>query len=98
MNTTTTAPPHEHTAWLRSQVARRVAQIDALTDLPEHDLVVAPLGKHTAPGSREDRTCDRCRVYVPTGHDYYPFGVRPRVDICLCAGLCATCARLEGIA
>lgn len=89
---------HAATTWLRSQVARRVHQIDALTDLPQHDRIVAPLGKPTGPNSREDTTCDRCRARCPDGRGFWSFQVCPRPNLILVAGLCATCASSEGIA
>lgn len=96
----TTSPPpiHEPSAWLRGAVARRLAVIDQLTDLPEHDdILIGPLGRAGTPGSREDRTCDRCRQYTPPGGKFHPLPVHPRPDVLLVGGLCARCARKEGI-
>lgn len=95
--TAATRAPHEATAWLRGAVARRLAVIDRLHDLPAHDVLVGPLGRAGTPGSREDRTCDRCRRYTPRGEDFYPFPVYPRPDVVLVGGLCASCAGREGI-
>lgn len=94
---TTTHAPHEPSAWLRGAVARRLAVIDQLTDLPERDIIVGPLGRAGTPGSREDRTCDRCRQYTPPGGKFHPLPVQPRPDVVLIGGLCARCARREGI-
>lgn len=97
--TTTTRAPHEASAWLRGAVADRLAVIDQRTDLPDTGVIVGPLGRTGAgaPGSREDRSCDRCSDYTPPGEDFHPFSIHPRPDVVLIAGLCARCARREGI-
>lgn len=89
--------PHEPTAWLRTAVAQRMALIDQMTDLPEHGVIVGPLGRPTGLDSPEDLTCDRCRAYCPNGDGFWAFHVRPRHDVALIAGLCAVCASKEGI-
>lgn len=88
--------PHEATAWLRTAVARRLAYLDTL-DLDTTTTVVAPLGRSLAGGSTdpEDRTCDRCRHYVPHGSPLYVGMVRPRVTVHLVVGLCETCHAAE---
>ncbi len=87
---------HEGSAWLRGQVARCVARVEAVGLDPAGDtLVIAPLGRSAAPGTREDRTCDRCRAYTPQGAPFYPFGVRPLPGLLLVGGLCAGCREKE---
>lgn len=94
--TTTTAAPHEPSAWLRDTAARRLAQIDALNLDAQGAVIVAPLmGSVTALGEPADRTCDRCSTYVPQGQDYFPGPVVPRVGVVLIMGLCQTCRDLE---
>lgn len=89
--------PNEPTAWLRQAVGDALASIDALRlTLPAADLIVMPLsGRSTVAGSREDRTCDRCGLYVPRGPLFYPFALRPRQDVVLFGGLCRACCRRE---
>lgn len=50
----------EASAWLRQAAARRVRELP-----PMPCPTVAPLGPPSTHGTREDRTCDRCRTYVP---------------------------------
>jgi hypothetical protein len=88
----TTLNPHEPSAWLRGQVARRVAYVRAAGLDPAGDtLMVAPLGRPASPGAREDRTCDRCRSYTPVGPPFYTFGVRAAKGLLLCGGMCRKC-------
>lgn len=104
---TATAAPWEPSAWLRGALARRQAAVDALADLDPASLtVVTPVGPTAAPGSREDRTCDRCRVYVAPTRPGAPVrffsggvwtsradGLRALVTF----GLCRRCLDAEGI-
>lgn len=87
----------EPSAWLRAAVARRVRQVrSAGLDPNQTDpMIVAPLGRAAAPGSREDRACDRCRRYTPEGRLFYPFGFQPLPGLLLVGGLCAACHRKE---
>jgi len=90
---------HECSAWLRGAAAKRVRQIGAqLKDIDTSDFgaIIAPLGSTGSPGSCEDRTCDRCRSYVPQGDalHMFVFWATPRIH--LAGGLCASCARKEG--
>lgn len=88
--------PHEATAWLRTTVARRLAYLDTL-NLDTSSTVIAPLGRPLAGGSDdpEDRTCDRCRCYVPHGSPLYVGMVRPRPAVHFVVGLCQTCHGIE---
>lgn len=93
MGTTSAAPPHEQTAWMRRTISRRVAELDRRG--PWIGVAVAPLGRPTARGQREDRTCDRCRTYVDR-NTFYCAAIHVRPDVVLVVGLCAGCGRREG--
>jgi len=97
--TKTSTVTHEPSAWLRAAVARRVRQVrgHGLDPSRADPLIVAPLGRTGAPGSREDRECDRCRSYTPQGDLFYPFGFQPLPGLLLVGGLCAACHRREAI-
>lgn len=88
--------PHEATAWLRTTAARRLAYLDTL-NLDTTTTIVAPLGRSLTGGSDspEDRTCDRCRHYVPHGSPFYVGKVMPRPTVHLVVGLCQTCHNAE---
>lgn len=103
--TETAAPPWEPTAWMREAIDRRTAQLeDRGIDRTVCDAVVVPLaGNWTGiAGTREDRTCDRCRVYVPHGLDLWAGTVQmQRVDgtrALLAFGLCSACRNAEVVA
>ncbi len=90
---------------MRGAIDRRVDQLEASgIDRTVCDAVVAPLaGDWTGiAGTREDRTCDRCRVYVPKSLDLWIGTVRmQRVDgtrALLAFGLCQTCRDVEVVA
>lgn len=93
----TTAAAHEPSAWVRSAAADRVRDVErtGLDPYATDPMIVAPLGRAAAPGSREDRTCDRCRRYTPEGEWFYPFTVQPLPGLILVGGLCAACHRKE---
>ena len=89
---------HEPSAWLRGAAAKRARQIRVKfkgIDIPADSVIVAPLGRAGALGSRADRECDRCFAYVPPGDLLYLFVYQPTPRINLCCGLCATCERKE---
>ena len=91
--------PQEPSAWLRGAAAKRVRQIGAQLkdiDTSAFGAIVAPLGTSGPPGSREDRTCDRCRCYVPQGDALHMFVYAPTPRIHLAGGLCGSCAAKEG--
>jgi hypothetical protein len=84
--------PHEPSAWLRGQVARRVAYVKGAGLDPTGDtLIVAPLGRSAVPGGREDRTCERCRSYTPVGPPFHVFILPAARSLHLVGGLCAGC-------
>jgi len=83
---------------MRGAAAKRVRQISAQLkdiDTSAYGSIIAPLGSSGPPGSREDRSCDRCRVFVPEGDLLHMFVYRPTPRIHLAGGLCASCARKE---
>lgn len=91
----------EPSAWLRGAAARRVAQIGAQLkdiDASAYGMVVAPLGSSGPPGSLADRQCDRDGAWVPPSETLHVFAYRATPRIMLCGGLCASCARKEGVA
>lgn len=95
--TVTNVTIHEPSAWLRGAAARRVRQIEALpVDTSAYGAIVSPLGRTGEPGSRDDRTCDRCGRYVPASKTLHMFVFRPTPQIHLAGGLCGSCARKEG--
>jgi hypothetical protein len=96
---TATARIHECTAWMRTAAARRVRQIEAELkdiDTSTYGAIVAPIGMTGAPGSREDRSCDRCRAFVPPGDLLHMFVYRATARIHLAGAFCTACARKEG--
>ena len=93
---TFTGPGAEASAWLRGIVARRMRQVEAMQlDLDGRTTVVAPLGRPAAPGSDDDRTCDRCGHFTPVGGLFHPIVVRPVAWLILTGGLCTGCADKE---
>jgi hypothetical protein len=87
---------HEPSAWLRGAAAKRVRQINAaVTDVEAYGAIVSPLGRTGAPGSRADRSCDRCNTYVPPGRTLHLFTYQPTPRIHLCCGLCPQCEARE---
>jgi len=93
-----TARIHEPSAWLRGAAARRVRQIGVQLkdiDTSAYGAIVAPFGRTGAPGSRADRSCDRCDSYVPEGDLLHMFVYQPTARIHLAGGLCTSCARKE---
>jgi hypothetical protein len=88
---------HEPSAWLRGAAAKRVRRIENLhLDASSYGVIVSPLGRTGPPGSRTDRSCDRCSSYVPQSGTLHLFVYQPTPRIHLCGGLCASCARKEG--
>lgn len=88
---TTTHTNHEPTAWMRSAVAAKLRQIDSL-DVETGTTIVCPMGRTAG---REDRTCDRCRHYVPEGPPFYVDTIRPRPRVHIVVGLCQVCRDAE---
>jgi len=88
----------EASAWLRGAAAKRVRQISAQLkdiDTSAYGAIVSPLGRTGAPGSRADRSCDRCNIFVPEGDLLHMFVYRPTPRIHLAGGLCGRCAAKE---
>lgn len=99
----TYGPGHEPSAWLREVESLRLAQLDAFLaegPIPADvtSIVLAIAGRHTLPGERADRVCDRCGVYVPPGLPLEGVVSQPRPGVYLVGGLCQACAQLEGVA
>ncbi|GAA3089281.1 hypothetical protein JOF29_007945 [Kribbella aluminosa] len=98
----TVTPPWEPSAWFRGQIVR-VATRTRLVALPyDGTTVVVVALRHAQPGSREDRTCDRCREYVPPMSAKFFCGAQHfRISGHVCGvmtfGLCDRCRRLEGL-
>lgn len=80
--------------WLRQAVAHRLAELGELSTIGY--VTITPLVPSGGPGSRSDRTCDRCDTYAPEGTDYYPFAIRPRALLVVVVGLCERCIPAEG--
>lgn len=95
--TTATRAPWEPSAWLRDAISKRHKQIRTIHTNRPGDLVVAPLGPKTAHGAREDRTCDRCRTYVPPGPLFYVHAFPAAPALVLIVGLCRDCHQLERV-
>ena len=90
---------------MRAAIDRRIDQLEAGgVDRGLCDVLVVPLtGSWTdIAGTREDRTCDRCRVYVPPRLDLWIGAVQMQHTdgtlALLGVGLCQRCADAEVIA
>lgn len=93
--------PVEYTAWLRG-LLQYVDQSPALHHFTDQGLALAvalafvvehdPLHPEV-----EDRTCDRCRQYVPAGTDLWLFKIPVRDRLIVTGGFCTGCAQLEGM-
>ncbi len=88
---------NEPSAWLRGVAAERVREITALRLYASAEVVVAPIGRTGDQGSREDRSCDRCRSYVRVGTLIHLFTYQPNARTYLVGGLCGRCAHKEGL-
>lgn len=87
----------EPTWWCRTTVARRIRQLErnAGEHLTRSGMVVAQLSQtKVVPGETEDRTCDRCRTYVPKGPPFW-CATFAMGRFLLVMGLCTDCARRE---
>lgn len=99
---TSTAPimvpaDHEGTAWLRGAIAdaeRRARHAQSAFFL-RRDFAVVSVGQPTLPGTLEDRTCDRCRIYVAEGTVFWTFVQRRPGGIYIIGGLCDECREIE---
>lgn len=93
----------EPSAWMREQTAKALAA--AAPFATRQTTVILPLNGIGA-GPREDRTCDRCRVYVPPTrrHESAAFlvgilehrHVLTGARVSLIFGLCMRCYAAEG--
>lgn len=100
------APPWEPTAWLRDADARRLAQLTPTAREAGSATILTTLtGSRTTAGTREDRTCDRCEVYVPPTKPGRPVAYfvawiehsnRRGGRALIVVGLCKRCADAEG--
>lgn len=93
---------HERSAWLRQVVAQRAAEVEATygggvpASVPVMTWAAYAPGP---PGGREDRTCDRCRSYVPES-DTFCLYLAPAESstgrrLLLTGGLCQRCGTAE---
>ena len=97
MTTPSPKAPVELTAWMRQRLAliRRDAE-KAIASTPDVDLVIVPLARHwSEPGSRDDRSCDRCGAYVPEGVDLVLVHLHVAPWLHVVGGLCQSCHLLE---
>jgi hypothetical protein len=87
----------EPTAWLRVAAERRARELWPAVVANPHARVIAQLAGNSwpAPGSVEDRTCDRCGVYVPPGQPYVVAAYWVTSRLALGVGLCDTCGAKE---
>lgn len=87
----------ELSSWLRSEGARRAHQALTIAGLNGIGArVVVPLsGSTPKPGSREDRTCDRCTFFASGDDEFYPFNLEyPTAGggvVAVFGGLCRDC-------
>lgn len=80
--------------WCRTTASRRARELSPTTS-PSDRVVVAQLsGRPTRTGSAEDRTCDRCRTYVPPGALFW-CAIYMHRGFRFVLGLCTDCARRE---
>ena len=92
--------PHDHepSAWFRGAILAALRRAD---QIPRRSRSRIALNLSRVPckaGDPEDRTCDRCRRFIPTsgGEDFFPFVWPARSDLLLRVGLCRSCLLLEG--
>lgn len=95
--TTTTYAVSEPTAWLRGRVGAIIEGCHALGLDPSDasTTIVVPLGRTGPPGSREDRSCDRCGTFMPPPANLYMSRLHPLPGLLVVGGLCAVCAGHE---
>lgn len=90
---------HEPSAWLHAAQQARIARFHIDPPMRVCGVTIAYTGgPQLRPGSRADRTCDRCCVWVPPNQLFTVFATEPQPEVVLVTGLCSTCARLEGVA
>lgn len=99
--------PWEPTAWMRDLLRRRQADADQAIPAAfggDDSLAIGMLtgsDPDAVKDTPEDRTCDRCRVYVRSGDNLWCGAVEhQRADgllLLITFGLCTGCARKEGM-
>lgn len=86
--------------WLRDRLAlitanaRRIKYMDGATPNLQ---VITQLSQPARPGSRDDRSCDRCAHYCGPGENLMVLAVTPEPWLTVIGGLCVPCAALEGL-
>ena len=90
----------EPSAWLRAAGARAVRRLHSLYGQAFRSVrrVVIPIGDWSVSadhGTAEDRTCDRCRVYVSEGEEFHVGHYRANQQVFVVFGLCSSCQRAE---
>ena len=99
---------HEPSAWLREAAAARLRAIGSdkqIRDIaPLFETIICPISNSSAPGSREDYSCDRCGRYSGGPNDrFHLFSVHcmaasPNLpDVVLAGGFCDACAARENL-
>lgn len=92
-------PVLEGSAWLRERIGRRIRQCRELGYELSQDneyMVLVPLGDLAMPGTEEDRTCDKCRAYVPSD-PFVAVSMQVAPSLILVGGMCISCAKGEGL-
>ena len=98
----------EPSAWLREAAAARLRAIGSdkqIRDIaPLFETIICPISNPSAPGSREDYSCDRCGRYCGEPDDGFRlFSVHCEAqrsdlpDVLLAGGLCDACAARENL-
>jgi hypothetical protein len=93
---------HEPSAWLRATATRQLRKLEAANvgDVSDDPVIMLSLGRSPFESEREDRTCDRCRRFVPIGEMFYPFCWETRSTVVtrvfITGGFCGKCNTLEG--
>lgn len=100
---------NEPSAWLRTAILGRLDELGngALLNAAFGGIVLMQL-QDSAGDEREDRTCDKCRVYTPPGSTFYAAMTQVNVDllprrwatlkgsqVLVGYGLCAACKAQE---
>ena len=100
MTAHTLPPTWEPSAWMRGRLAaleRKAWRAVSADRDPASCVVIAALTRHELPGTWQDRTCDRCRAYVPPGESLHMLSHLVRPWLVVTGGLCDGCAAAEGV-
>lgn len=81
----------EWSAWMRSQLRRRVEQCRYAVEKPT-DIVVTFLA-----GKRPDGTCNRCGRFVLDNERFLPVEIAPEPWIVVVGALCGDCGDKETV-